>query len=144
MDVPFISSGAMSRAHYALVRKVESANSPQLADRYLLSEIQSLRRGFEDPRLSLVRSLLCGYRVQAANVKLQKQCKEYLIILMYCSMAITSGLLSNGQFDFALPHAVSLAEAGHTVQDKRIGEQFIVWFGYVTDSFMKAILFAHS
>jgi AP-4 complex subunit epsilon-1 len=49
-------------------------------------------------------------------------------------MAITSGLVSNGQFDFALPHAVSLAEAGHTVQDKRIGEQFMVWFGYVTDS----------
>jgi hypothetical protein len=55
MDVPFISSGAMSRAHYALVRKVEAANSPQLADRYLLAEIESLKLRFEDPGLSLVR-----------------------------------------------------------------------------------------
>jgi AP-4 complex subunit epsilon-1 len=49
-------------------------------------------------------------------------------------MTITSGLVSNGQFDFALPHAISLAEAGHAVQDKRIGEQFITWTRYVTDS----------
>lgn len=46
---------------------------------------------------------------------------------MYCAMTITSGIVLNGQFDFALPHAVSLAEAGHTVQDKRIGEYLNIW-----------------
>lgn len=44
----------MSRAQYSLVRKVESASSAQLGDQYLLSEIESIRRRFEDPGLSLV------------------------------------------------------------------------------------------
>ena len=42
MDVPFSSSGAMSRAHYALVRRIETAN-PQSADQILLAEIHTIR-----------------------------------------------------------------------------------------------------
>ena len=42
MEVPFVSSGAMSRAHYALVRKVELATSPQAADTILLAEIEDV------------------------------------------------------------------------------------------------------
>ena len=42
MEVPFVSSGAMSRAHYALVRKVELATSPQAADAILLAEIEDV------------------------------------------------------------------------------------------------------
>lgn len=43
MDIPFSSSGALSRAHYALVRKVESAASPFEADQYLLAEVETMR-----------------------------------------------------------------------------------------------------
>lgn len=43
MDVPFLSSGAMSRVHYALVRKVEGATSPSLADQFLLDEVENVR-----------------------------------------------------------------------------------------------------
>ncbi|PCH37830.1 ARM repeat-containing protein [Wolfiporia cocos MD-104 SS10] len=102
MDVPFVSSGAISRAHYALVRKIETASSPQLADQYLLAEVDSIREQLTRPTLSL------------------KQCRECLIILLYCSM--------NADLDidlaFALPHAVNLAEAGQSVQEKRIGYLF--------------------
>lgn len=42
MEVPFVSSGAMSRAHYALVRKVELATSLQAADAVLLAEIEAI------------------------------------------------------------------------------------------------------
>lgn len=49
----------------------------------------------------------------------QKQTKESLILLLYCSMNISLGLEVN--IDFALPHAVNLAEAGQTVQNKRTG-----------------------
>jgi len=105
MNVPFISSGALSRAHYTLVRRVESANSHQLADQYLLAEVQSMKYRLAHPTLSL------------------KQCKESLIILLYCSTAIASGF-PNGELDFALPHAVNLAETGESVQDKRIGYLF--------------------
>lgn len=49
MDVPFISSGAQSRAHYALVRKVEGASSPQQADQYLFAEVNSIHARLSQP-----------------------------------------------------------------------------------------------
>lgn len=54
MDVPFISSGAQSRAHYVLVRKVEGATSHQQADQYLLAEVKSICDRIGQPGLSLV------------------------------------------------------------------------------------------
>jgi AP-4 complex subunit epsilon-1 len=61
MEVPFISSGALSRAHYALVRKVELAQTAQQADHYLLEEVVALRDRLSRPGFSSVgpgRSLL--------------------------------------------------------------------------------------
>lgn len=49
MDVPFLSSGAMSRAHYALVRNVEDATSPPMADQYLLEEVENIRSRLSRP-----------------------------------------------------------------------------------------------
>ena len=46
MDVPFLSSGALSRAHYALVRKVESATSSSQVDQIVLAEIETIRSRF--------------------------------------------------------------------------------------------------
>ena len=45
----------MSRAQYALVRKVENAASPQAADQILLSELDVIRRNLQQPHLSIVR-----------------------------------------------------------------------------------------
>lgn len=106
MDVPFVSSGALNRAHYALVRKIESATSIQSANQLLIPEIKSRREQLGRPGLSL------------------EQCKELLIILLYCRMTITHGFLPNDVFDFALPHAVGLAEAGQRLEQKRIGYLF--------------------
>ncbi|KAI0333484.1 ARM repeat-containing protein, partial [Cubamyces sp. BRFM 1775] len=103
MDVPFSSSGAMSRAHYALVRKIESA-TPQAADQLLLAEVQSIRHQLGRSTLTL------------------KQSKECLILLLYCAMTVNPGV--HVDLEFALPHAINLAEAGHTVQDKRTGYLF--------------------
>ncbi|TBU35735.1 ARM repeat-containing protein [Dichomitus squalens] len=103
MDVPFSSSGAMSRAHYALVRKVETA-TPQAADQILLAEVQTIRNQLTRSTLTL------------------KQCKEYLVLLLYCSMAVNPGV--HVDLEFALPHAINLAEAGQTIQDKRAGYLF--------------------
>ncbi|GJE90878.1 hypothetical protein PsYK624_070220 [Phanerochaete sordida] len=100
MDIPFISSGALSRAHYALVRKVEIAASPSEADQHLLAEVEHVRD-------RLTRSASSA-----------RQVKECLVILLYCSMNSMGPL---PDVEFALPHALNLAEAGHTVQDKRIG-----------------------
>ncbi|KAI0707595.1 ARM repeat-containing protein [Earliella scabrosa] len=103
MDVPFSSSGAMSRAHYALVRKIETA-TPQAADQILLAEVQSIRNQLTRSTLTL------------------KQCKECLVLLLYCSMAVNPGV--HADLEFALPHAINLAEAGQTIQDKRTGYLF--------------------
>ncbi|KAI0780693.1 ARM repeat-containing protein [Trametes elegans] len=103
MDVPFSRSGAMSRAHYALVRKIESA-TPQAADQILLAEVQSIRQQLARSTLTL------------------KQCKENLILLLYCSMTMNPGV--HVDLEFALPHAINLAVAGQTIQDKRTGYLF--------------------
>lgn len=58
MNVPFISSGALGRVHYALVRKVEEATSEGLVNRILESEIKSTRVQLTQPGLSLVRVVL--------------------------------------------------------------------------------------
>ena len=54
MEVPFISSGALSRAHYVLVRKVELAQSIQQADDYLLEEVAALRDRLSRPGFTSV------------------------------------------------------------------------------------------
>ncbi|KAF9445900.1 ARM repeat-containing protein [Macrolepiota fuliginosa MF-IS2] len=105
MDVPFISSGALSRAHYALVRKVEESTSEGVVNRVLEAEVRSIRTQLTQPSLPL------------------KQSKEALIVLLYCSMTVSS-VFPQGTFDFALPHALNLAEAGTTMEDKRIGYLF--------------------
>jgi AP-4 complex subunit epsilon-1 len=58
MDVPFVESGALNRAHYTLVRNIESASSPEMADSYILKEVQTIRYRLRHPTLSLVRVLL--------------------------------------------------------------------------------------
>jgi AP-4 complex subunit epsilon-1 len=54
MEVPFISSGALSRAHYALVRRVELAQTAQQADDYLLEEVVAVRDRLSRPGFSSV------------------------------------------------------------------------------------------
>lgn len=45
-------------------------------------------------------------------------------------MTATSSIFPKGSFDFALPHALSLAEAGTSVEDKRIGKSDVEYFSY--------------
>ena len=54
MDAPFHSSGALSRRHYAIVKKVESATTTAAADQEIILEIKSLQNDIQDPRLSIV------------------------------------------------------------------------------------------
>jgi AP-4 complex subunit epsilon-1 len=52
MDVPFLSSGAVNRQHYVLVRKVEESSTPQAADDLLHNQVQVIR-GQLDTRTQL-------------------------------------------------------------------------------------------
>ncbi|KAI6125691.1 armadillo-type protein [Pisolithus croceorrhizus] len=104
MDVPFASSGAMSRAHYSLVRKVETAASVQAADRVVLDEINTIRSTLQQPYLPV------------------KVCKESLVLLLYCATALNAA--PPGDLSFAYHHAMNLAELGGSILDKRIGYTF--------------------
>jgi AP-4 complex subunit epsilon-1 len=54
----------------------------------------------------------------------QKECREKLIMLLYCSMNLTH--VTPGELAFALPHAVNLAEMGQTLRDKQLGMMFTI------------------
>ena len=43
MDVPYRSSGALSAAHYSIVRKVENAANDQDVERHLIEEVAALK-----------------------------------------------------------------------------------------------------
>ena len=48
-------------------------------------------------------------------------------MLLYCAMAVSHGV--HIDLEFALPHAINLAEAGKSTQDKRTGTLVTVVFG---------------
>nr|GAT57748.1 predicted protein [Mycena chlorophos] len=104
MDVPFASSGAFSSAQYSLVRSVEDAPSPEIADSYLLKEVDNIRYRLRHPSISV------------------KEVKECLLLLLYCSVSVAYTPLP--ALNFAIPHAVNLAEVAQRAQDKRIGYLF--------------------
>ncbi|RXW23371.1 hypothetical protein EST38_g2524 [Candolleomyces aberdarensis] len=106
MDVTFASSGALSRAHYSIVRKVETAQSVHQADQFLALEAKVVHERLSRSSLSV------------------KACKECLVMLMYISTTASPGFLPPGSFDFALAHALNLVEAGKSIEDKRIGYLF--------------------
>ena len=54
MNVPFVSSGALSRRHYKLVSDVENAATMQASDQFLLAEINHIQRRARSADLSLV------------------------------------------------------------------------------------------
>lgn len=85
MDVPFSSSGALSRAHYAIVRKVESATSSQAADQHLAAEIKSIRRQLAHPALDLVRNLLLALAAAWAEFLLEsmQRMPDHSLILFH-------------------------------------------------------------
>lgn len=56
MDVPYASSGASSRAHYAIVRKVENAKNAREADVALHEEVLSVRAKLGKGPLATVSS----------------------------------------------------------------------------------------
>jgi hypothetical protein len=58
MEVPFISSGALSAAHYALVSAVEAAPSPATAEDHLHAALAAQRARLTQPGLSTVRRRL--------------------------------------------------------------------------------------
>ncbi|KIJ41177.1 hypothetical protein M422DRAFT_780350 [Sphaerobolus stellatus SS14] len=105
MDVPFLSSSAVNREHYHLVQSVEAALTPQQIDAILAHKVHVIRNRF------------------ARRVPSNADCFASLIILLYC-FTTSSGNITRASLEFALPHAVTLAESGSSLKEKRIGYLF--------------------
>ncbi|KAG8908834.1 hypothetical protein FRB99_003072 [Tulasnella sp. 403] len=103
MEVTFGNSGAINRAHYALVQKVETATDPGLADAAIIREIDNIRAQFTKGTFSPDST----------------QCRDALLILLYCTTALTYGLPRPDYMEFALPAAAGLAEGGSRHSDRR-------------------------
>ena len=54
MDVPFLSSSAISREHYSLVQSVEAASTLQEVDDILVHKVDIVRRRFDKRQLAFV------------------------------------------------------------------------------------------
>ncbi|KLO12249.1 hypothetical protein SCHPADRAFT_427526 [Schizopora paradoxa] len=105
MNTPYSSSGASSRAHYALVRRVEEARSQKDAETYLRDEVQLMRRRFALSPMS------------TSDIRVS------LIVLIYC-LTTSHGSVTRTSLEFAIPSAIHLVEAGSTSAEKRVGYLF--------------------
>ncbi|KAL7420714.1 hypothetical protein Q5752_004665 [Cryptotrichosporon argae] len=94
---PYLTSGASSRAHHALLSSLDAAKSPQEEDAIVLRELERVRG------------------VVAARPA------ESLLVLLYCAVVAHTPL----DLDFALVPALDLAEGGKTLRDRRVGYTFL-------------------
>lgn len=53
------------------------------------------------------------------------------MLLLYCKIAGSSRRINAKQFEFAIPLALTLAEGGKTIAQRRAGEPFIELFRYL-------------
>lgn len=80
----------MSRAHYAIVRKVESASTIQSGDQHIFLEINSIQEQLAYPRLQLVCAVflsLVDYNVDFCCRAIVKSALSYCCIVQ-CQSAL--------------------------------------------------------
>ncbi|WVQ97544.1 hypothetical protein IAU59_004658 [Kwoniella sp. CBS 9459] len=102
---PYLTSGASSRAHHALLVRLNEAGSSQEEDEIISEEI------------SRAKGVL--------SVKGQSMGKiaDTLLVLLHCSMLRHR---TDDDLEFALVYALQLAEGGRTIGERRIGYLYLV------------------
>lgn len=137
-NVTYTSSGALSRQHYALVSKQEQAASALEAERVTWDAYEEIKsRMGKRPRQtgssSSIANLFAagardwGLSLPSSSVAWNpKQTREDLLLLLYCrnSSMESTRVISKDDLQFALPAALTLAEAGKTVDERRTGYLF--------------------
>ncbi|KAG8832121.1 hypothetical protein FRC17_001992, partial [Serendipita sp. 399] len=136
-NVTFLSSGALNRNHYALVAKQERALSSEEADKAAWDVVEDIKsritRKSVDTIASSIGDLFAagargwGFNIPYSNaVWNSRQAREDLLLLLYCKESQTTkhGKIYSQALFFALPTALTLAEAGSTVEERRTGYLF--------------------
>jgi len=113
---PYLTSGASSRSHHSLLVKLHEAKSDQEEDEILEKEIVRQKELMSAKGQSTVCSL---YPFLIHQTEVQARLSESLIVLLHVAM-LRHGTTTD--LDFALVHALHLADSGRTIQEKRIGQ----------------------
>ncbi|WWD21853.1 hypothetical protein CI109_106341 [Kwoniella shandongensis] len=101
---PYLTSGASSRAHHALLVRLHGAKSVQEEDGIIREEIKRVKE-------------VLSVRGQSTS-----KISETLLILLHCTMLRYD---TEDDVDFALVHAIQLAESGKNIAERRIGYQYL-------------------
>lgn len=92
MNVPFLSSSALSRSQYALVRKVENAISLQAVDEILFAEIDSIRGRLRKSSLVRLARALIRFLFSHITERMQRMpCNTTLLCHELYSYQFRSG-----------------------------------------------------
>lgn len=133
-EVTYNTSGALNRAHFALVSKQERALSSQESDQAVLDVFKTVKHRMTQPMQTGLTSTLgdfaksWGLQLPSVPSWNPKQTSEDLLLLLYCYTAISNEgtrKLSEQDLRFALASAVTLAEAGATLNERRTGTTHI-------------------
>lgn len=95
---PYLTSAASSRAHHALLVKLDEAASPQEQDGIVAAEVERCR--------ALLSASPSTSRIA-----------QTLIILLHCDTVTHTAV----DLEFALIPALQLAEGGRTLAERRMG-----------------------
>ncbi|KJD99639.1 hypothetical protein I311_06774 [Cryptococcus gattii NT-10] len=120
---PYLTSGASSRAHHALLAQLSHADSPQEEDRIIAHHVHQAKAVLQSTDLNTVRFVTRCVEVWRADPCGQTRIAENLIVVLHCSMLRHN---VDDELDFALIPALKLAESGKTIQERRIGYLFLV------------------
>ncbi|OXG23626.1 hypothetical protein J008_03696 [Cryptococcus neoformans] len=102
---PYLTAGASSRTHHALLAQLSQADSAQEEDQIIAHH------------LTQAKAILQSNDVNTTRIA------ENLIVILHCTMLRHN---AEDDLDFALMPALKLAEAGKTIQERRIGYLFLV------------------
>lgn len=120
---PYLTSGASSRAHHALLAQLSHADSPQEEDRIIAHHVHQAKAVLQSTDLNTVRFVTRCVQVWRADPCGQTRIAENLIVILHCSMLRHN---VDDDLDFALIPALKLAESGKTIQERRIGRS-VLW-----------------
>ncbi|OCF33953.1 hypothetical protein I316_04299 [Kwoniella heveanensis BCC8398] len=102
---PYLTSGASSRAHHALLVRLNEASSTQEEDEIISKEIGRAKEAMTTKGLSTAKIAVT------------------LIVLLHCSMLRHR---TDNDIEIALVYALQLAEGGRTLSERRIGYLYLV------------------
>jgi hypothetical protein len=57
----------------------------------------------------------------------QAKAREDVLLLLYCKTAGSSKRINAKKFEFAIPHALTLAEGGKTIAQRRAGKLIVIF-----------------